>query len=60
MHPYITRSWSQTVKTNGKFMVDAMSPDGPITKEDIESAMRWLYNHDGVVIRGIWEVKEIE
>lgn len=43
-----------------KFIVDVMSPDGPFTKEDVESAIRWLYNHDGIMIRGFWEVKECQ
>lgn len=42
-----------------RFIVDAMSPDGRFTKEDIEKAMNWLYGHDGVFIRGFFSVEEI-
>ena len=42
-----------------KFEIDIFSPDGAFTKEDIKSALVWLMNHDGVVIRGNYSIKEI-
>lgn len=42
-----------------KFEIDIYSPDGEFTKEEIESALLWLCNHDGKAIRAMWQVKEL-
>ena len=43
-----------------KFEIDIISPDGKFTKEEIELALMWLCNHDGVAIRATYKVKELE
>lgn len=43
-----------------KFLVNIISPDGPFTKEEIEQALMWLCNHDGIAIRSIFTVTELE
>lgn len=43
-----------------KFLIQTASPDGPITKEEIEAAMFWMQNHDGVGFRCMIIVTEIE
>lgn len=41
-----------------KFIVDISSPDGKFIKEEIESALNWLMNHNGIMIRGFYKVEE--
>lgn len=43
-----------------KFLIDIFSPDGEFTKEDIETALKWLMNHDGVAIRGFFDVEKVK
>lgn len=43
-----------------KFLIETTSPDGPVSKEEIEAAMRWMQNHDGIAWRGVITVTEIE
>lgn len=42
-----------------KFIIDISSPDGKFVKSEIEKALAWLMNHDGVAIRGFYSVEEI-
>lgn len=43
-----------------KFLIETCSPDGPVTQDEIEEAMRWMQNHDGSAWRGFIKVTEIE
>lgn len=43
-----------------KFIVDISSPDGKFQKFEIEKALAWLMNHDGIVIRGFYTVTELK
>jgi Holliday junction resolvase RusA-like endonuclease len=43
-----------------RFLIEAHSPDGYVSAGEIEDAMRWLQNHDGVAWRGYINVTEIE
>lgn len=43
-----------------KFCVEITSPDGPFTIEEIQSAIKWLFNHDGQVIRGFYKITEMQ
>lgn len=43
-----------------KFMVETSSPDGPVTKEEVEAPMAWMCNHGGVAFRGLVTVTEVE
>jgi hypothetical protein len=42
-----------------KFNIEIFSPDGEFKKEEIESALAWLCNHDGKAIRALYKVKDI-
>ncbi len=42
------------------FLIKISSPDGPVTKEDIEEAMMWMTNHDGIAWRALITVEEVE
>lgn len=43
-----------------KFVIDINSPDGEFQKFEIENALSWLMNHDGIVIRGLFKVTEVD
>lgn len=43
-----------------KFVIEISSPDGPVTKQEIEDAMNWMTNHDGKAFRALITVTEIE
>lgn len=43
-----------------KFLIEISSPDGKFQEFEIEKALNWLCNHDGIVIRAIYTVKEIK
>lgn len=41
-----------------KFIIDIFSPDGEFKEFEIEKALAWLCNHDGIAIRALYTVKE--
>lgn len=43
-----------------KFEIEVFSPDGEFQEFEIEKALMWLFNHDGVAIRGFYKVKKME
>lgn len=43
-----------------KFLIETHSPDGPITKKEIEAAMLWMQSHDGIAFRCVTVVTELE
>lgn len=43
-----------------KFIVDIFSPDGEFQEFEIEKALSWLMNHDGIAIRGFFTVTKVE
>ncbi len=43
-----------------KFEIEINSPDRKFLKYEIEKALIWLMNHDGIEIRGSFTVKETD